>query len=153
MKIKRVIEIEESDYKYICGVVKGITDRNGQTPIDWEVIAHSTPYDDNRMIDLDKEIGLYKSKVAFYESQNTRGEYAVTVRELKFVVETLEALRSVKPKGEWISNEEYIKRKFNGNYQGSCFKSPVNCDQCGYSPEDNMPNFCPNCGADMRKGD
>lgn len=46
------------------------------------------------MIDLDAEIELYKSKVAFYESQNTRGEYAVTVRELTYVIETLESVRT-----------------------------------------------------------
>lgn len=61
------------------------------------------------MIDLDKEIELYKSKVAFYESQNTRGEYAVTVRELKFVVETLEALRSERSQGDLISREALKK--------------------------------------------
>lgn len=58
------------------------------------------------MIDLDKEIELYKSKVAFYESQNTRGEYKVTVRELKYVVELLETLRSeTKTTGDLISRE------------------------------------------------
>lgn len=58
------------------------------------------------MIDLDKDIELYKSKVAFYESQNTRGEYAVTVRELKFVVETLEALRAERSQGDLISRSD-----------------------------------------------
>lgn len=58
------------------------------------------------MIDLDKDIELYKSKVAFYESQNTRGEYEVTVRELKYVVELLETLRSeIKTMGDCISRE------------------------------------------------
>lgn len=51
-------------------------------------------------VDLDREIELYKSKVAFYESQNTHGEYDVTARELKFVVETLEKLRSERLQGE-----------------------------------------------------
>lgn len=61
------------------------------------------------MIDLDKDIELYKSKVAFYESQNTRGEYAVTVRELKFVVEILEALRAERIQGDCISREALKK--------------------------------------------
>lgn len=67
------------------------------------------------MIDLDKDIELYKSKVAFYESQNTRGEYAVTVRELKFVVETLEALRSERSQGDLISREA-LKKAFEKVY-------------------------------------
>ena len=62
------------------------------------------------MIDLDKDIELYKSKVAFYESQNTRGEYAVTVRELKFVVETLEALRAERSQGDYISRKDLRKQ-------------------------------------------
>ena len=73
------------------------------------------------MIDLDKEIELYKSKVAFYESQNTRGEYAVTVRELKFVVETLKALRSERSQGDLISRsalkEQFIKAGKDYNHE------------------------------------
>lgn len=65
------------------------------------------------MIDLDKDIELYKSKVAFYESQNTRGEYAVTVQELKFVVETLEALRSERSQGDLISREALKAKMFD----------------------------------------
>ena len=55
--------------------------------------------------------------------------------------------------GAWITNKEYIDKEFNGHYEGSCFNSPYNCSCCGYSPEDNRPNFCPNCGAMMLKGD
>ncbi len=55
-----------------------------------------------------------------------------------------------RPKGKWITNREYIDKEFNGHYEGNCFNSPYNCSCCGYSPKDNRPNFCPNCGADMR---
>lgn len=57
-----------------------------------------------------------------------------------------------RPQGEWITNKEYIDKEFNGHYEGSCFNSPYNCSCCGYSPEDNRPKFCPNCGARMVKG-
>lgn len=60
------------------------------------------------IVNLDKAIELYKSKVAFYESQNTRGEYKVTVRELKYVIEILEALRIESPQGEWIPVSERL---------------------------------------------
>ena len=56
-----------------------------------------------------------------------------------------------KPKGEWITNKEYIDKRYNGHYDGSCFNSPYNCSHCGYSPKDDRPNYCPDCGADMRK--
>lgn len=93
-------------------------------------------------INLDKTIELYKSKVAFYESQNTRGEYAVTVRELKYVVETLEALRSERSQGEW----------------GPCYKSYKNglfyrdCSICGKATITGDWKFCPYCGAEMKGG-
>lgn len=169
------------------------------------------------MIDLDKDIELYKSKVAFYESQNTRGEYAVTVRELKFVVEILEALRSERTSGDCISRELLKKdieaqiSDFNelnkkgepykdfkdirailfglvigknlidnaqavslpseqiaweqgyeaGLAQGKCdrpkgewaeFEGGYRCSNCD-DIEVYTPNFCPNCGADMRTED
>lgn len=63
-------------------------------------------------VDLDREIELYKSKVAFYESQNTHGEYDVTARELKFVVETLEKLSSERTRGDLISRE-WLKDAFD----------------------------------------
>ena len=83
------------------------------------------------MIDLDKEIELYKSKVAFYESQNTRGEYAVTVRELKFVVETLKALRSERSQGDLISRsalkEQFIKAGKDYNHECVIEMLSANC--------------------------
>ena len=100
---------------------------------------------EQEMIDLDKEIELYKSKVAFYESQNTRGEYAVTVRELKYVVEILEALCSVRPQGEWIKSTEHMRGTITTIYK---------CSECGRTIA-TMPNkldeypFC-HCGARMR---
>ena len=54
-------------------------------------------------------------------------------------------------KSEWITNKEYIDKRYNGHYDGSCFNSPYNCSHCGYSPKDDRPNYCPDCGADMRK--
>ena len=68
------------------------------------------------MIDLDKDIELYKSKVAFYKSQNTRGEYDVTVRELKYIVEILETLRSERTQGDAISREALRKTICDMNF-------------------------------------
>ena len=69
---------------------------------------------------------------------------------------TLAELPTIEPKrGEWIekSKTEY---KTVGDY---CYKMSYccrECSYCGYERGDNDPNkdtnFCPNCGADMRKG-
>ena len=46
-------------------------------------------------------------------------------------------LQDERPQGEWIYDEDYI--------------NPYRCDKCNYHNDDKT-NFCPNCGADMRKG-
>lgn len=119
-----IIDIPDSEYNELKGLYQlGLTSPVYKTFIEKicvEAIQNGTPYEpkkncfgcqgdkdfgcedclNKQPVDLDKEIGLYKSKVAFYESQNTRGEYAVTARELKFVVELLEKLRSECLQGE-----------------------------------------------------
>ena len=97
------------------------------------------------MIDLDKEIELYKAKAAFYKSRKIQ-EYYDTARELEFVVETLEKLRSERPQGEWIN--------LGINNENRTF---YKCSKCGFVVLD-FPEtvnttypFC-TCGADMRKG-
>lgn len=39
-----------------------------------------------------------------------------------------------------------------GEWMGVEFGMFFECSKCGYSTEYNLTNFCPNCGADMRKG-
>lgn len=53
-----------------------------------------------------------------------------------------------RPRGEWIENKKYNRR-------GKRF---LNCSICHYGDNGDIvcsvsvvPNFCPNCGADMRK--
>lgn len=53
-----------------------------------------------------------------------------------------------RPKGKWIEHEDY------------CGDTYYTCSNCGGdwctiegTPVDNMMNFCPNCGADMRSTD
>lgn len=71
-------------------------------------------------VDLDKEIELYKAKVDFYKSRKIR-EYDDTARELNFVVELLEALRSERLQGEIpvCSNCAYFGEK---SVTGHCIK-------------------------------
>lgn len=50
-----------------------------------------------------------------------------------------------RPQGEWI--EVDIKPMPYGGY--TCNRK---CNKCGYFTKEYRLNFCPNCGADMRKG-
>lgn len=59
---------------------------------------------------------------------------------------------STRPQGEWIGDTDYE------SYQG-CYEA-YKCNKCGYGlhwrdycNSDVSKNFCPNCGADMRKGE
>ena len=121
------------------------------------------------MIDLDKDIELYKSKVAFYESQNTRGEYNVTVRELKYVIETLETLRSEIKTGDLISRSalktELEVYRHTRNYKSDEEEAqnflldniledidnapPVKpIKQCKYCKHCGNEDYCSNCHSD-----
>ena len=52
--------------------------------------------------------------------------------------ERVEKIRAKRPQGEWIS-QDYDDLKI----------SDYRCNQCGHY-QDDITNFCPNCGADMR---
>ena len=60
------------------------------------------------------------------------------------VIESLEKLPTIEPrKGRWIQDVAYYDEE-------GCPCIVTRCDQCGnVHPVD---NFCPNCGADMRRG-
>ena len=56
-----------------------------------------------------------------------------------------------RPQGEWVL--QTYERFDNGNELYKYY-----CDKCGYREEhaysdSKLSNFCPNCGADMRKGE
>ena len=52
-----------------------------------------------------------------------------------------------RPKGEWI---EYQDENLDTYYECSICREPWTTIEG--TPWQNMMNFCPNCGADMRKG-
>lgn len=62
---------------------------------------------------------------------------SIWIKELK----NLPSAEPEQKKGKWLGTDYPSYDSFE-------------CDQCGYVYEDMpswMPNFCPNCGADMRK--
>ena len=76
--------------------------------------------------------------------EQARWRSGVTVEEEKEAVDmAIEALEEEpRPHGEWIYHKEW-------EVDGEC---AFECSKCGMGTDVDY-NFCPNCGADMRKGD
>ena len=53
-----------------------------------------------------------------------------------------------RPKGEWIADTSHCYNDDEDTFECSVCKEPFTLI-CG-TPKDNLYNFCPNCGADMR---
>lgn len=84
----------------------------------------------NDLISRDK---LRKEILDKFPQGSARGVFLAFVDEQP----TVEPVR-----GEWK-----VKTKSNNGYTVS-----ITCSVCGYSHSRVMYNFCPECGADMRKG-
>lgn len=76
------------------------------------------------------------------------------IREYRYVDSTvqaqhaldmaIEALKNERPKGHWILKHIETAPKF--------VIERFYCSECGEWQIYGMPNYCPNCGADMRGG-
>ena len=55
--------------------------------------------------------------------------------------------KNARPQGEWLSHYDYCEKH---GYNPSASIAFWWCEQCGQAVEQ-PTNFCPNCGADMRK--
>ena len=70
-------------------------------------------------------------------------EFGEALREL---IDNAPTVANERPQGEWIGKEEY------DDYPN---KMVCECSECGKMicvSHNDFPNFCENCGADMRKG-
>lgn len=68
-----------------------------------------------------------------------------TPHGILYPIRTIEALPGAQPerkKGKWIEHNPH-KWGLGIKYE---------CSECGYEVDCEEPNFCPNCGADMRRG-
>lgn len=128
--MKLIIDIPDKAYE----ACKDAVEESYPSQIE-EVIANGTPYEpkkncfgcqgdkdfgcedclNKQSVDLDKEIKLYKAKAAFYKSRKIQ-EYDDTARELNFVVELLEKLRSERLQNEWIEFARWVAKEVLDNY-------------------------------------
>ena len=96
------------------------------------------------MAEIDRLPSHYDAEIAEQVYSDT-AEVNELLELNKIVSEAFEALESNIPKGHWYSYdpERCSVCKLPWNYYMT-----MNGDDMGYF--DPMPNFCPNCGADMR---
>lgn len=81
---------------------------------------------EQRLIDANKLKSLFRQPIDYTDA---------------YCIRMIDAAPTIKPKrGEWIDNECFDE-KYGHSYD---------CGLCGYSVI-GQQNFCPNCGADMRK--
>ncbi len=88
-------------------------------------------------VDLSK-VNDMKLCIRYYKD-NDNNEYS-------YVTEGF-TIQEERPQGEWIGKEEY------DDYPN---KQVCECSECGKMicvSHNDFPNFCENCGADMRKGE
>lgn len=59
---------------------------------------------------------------------------------------------TIEPKrGEWIDKGWKGDWQFETDGRGNCWRE-YECSECGFHNKGSRSNFCPYCGADMRKG-
>ncbi len=88
-----------------------------------------------------------------YESWVEDDRIDVLIRkEHRQVADWLKELKTDRPQGEWIRDKYWSRGTGMGEEYGFFYK----CSLCEYEVENGYTkcgfNFCPNCGADMRKG-
>lgn len=125
--MKLIIDISEEEYKEV------LEDTYSGTPYEnkiFTIIANGTPLPKGhgRLIDADE------LKEAMNEHTDYKGYLVCDPEEIIDLAPTVE-----RPHGEWI-------KKYNADDPTTA------CSVCGFDTEDKVYfNFCPNCGADMRK--
>ena len=66
-------------------------------------------------------------------------------------IKALEATPSAdRPQGQWIDKGWKGDWQFETDGRGNCWYE-YECSECGYIKRGGKSNYCPNCGADMRK--
>jgi len=75
----------------------------------------------------------------YFQTQSLDDAYDYGWRSLQRCIEKLPSAQPERKKGEWV-------------LQSDDYHEYYECDQCGMAVGlDDVRNFCPNCGADMRE--
>ena len=100
------------------------------------------------MKDLIRRSDAIKAFCMDCKGQSEPCEHSGTCKTLK-VLRSRKKIPTVEPKqGEWIGEGDGYAD--GGIVYDTWYCS--NCDHCEEGEELALPNYCPNCGADMRKG-
>ena len=95
-----------------------------------------------RMIDMNT---LWQCETCFHHYPNGCDTYCDHGESYRPAADQLTVIdpESLRPKGRWV-NERVLVGGFNETWG-------LDCSECGKTVKDHKSNFCPNCGADMRK--
>lgn len=166
MKIKRVIEIDESLYNRIQERMNTLSD----IPCLFGLVADSKPYnptgDTISREALRKAIEEVEDDYDGYEP-NDLGRFMCKVDDLIDNAQAVEiteeqAINKLHETGWLIGHDKEMTTRPQGEWKtvkGIDGDEYYECSNCGEpwvlmagTPKDNNMNFCPNCGAEMRKG-
>ena len=88
------------------------------------------------------QVVLFAENITEEEKQKLIAEFKAAMDNAVFTVEP------ERPKGYWIADTSHCYDDDEDTFECSVCKEPFTLI-CG-TPKDNLYNFCPNCGADMR---
>lgn len=99
------------------------------------------------LIDRDQAIAAINSRKSYIKPSGPYDEYSEGRYEAyEAAIDELEELPSAEKTGRWIEqNDEYNDTIYQCSVCGEEFVTIEG------TPADNLWNYCPNCGADMRK--
>ena len=152
--MKLIIDVEKDYYEMLKYNVE-----HGQEYKPFEIIANGIPYEEGPQGDLISRKALKRdicNYLASFMNGDVIGNIVKIIDNAPTVEYTFEEAfqKTVcdnklycpsRPRGEWICKEEY------DDYPN---KKVCECSECGRViciSHNNFPNFCENCGADMRK--
>ena len=102
--------------------------------------------------DLISRSALKEELEKYYEDKITPSvRFAISI--LQNIIDNAPTVHGIvafveRPKGEWIADTSHCYNDDEDTFECSVCKEPFTLI-CG-TPKDNLYNFCPNCGADMR---
>ena len=133
--------LSKPNYETDTEVRLAVTNRNKDKVVLWDAFGEVEyyPATHGRLIDADALKETMKNAVVKHICTNTLHNTIMAV------IDGAPTVQADRPHGEWILECDSEGEESNLYYCSEC--------GCDYSCQEyDKPNFCPNCGADMRKG-